>query len=279
VPERRSPTVIPHVRKRLGLYVVIAACAIAIGVVGAVVTSNMTREPEVATPPNVPAPESAAHQANEALEHGDVARALQILDANKADVAADPAAQLVLGHVRAARNENGLALEAYSLALTLAPAVESDDRLRAALRAMTAGRGDLSVVAQAFDTWVGRTHDPDAKKALLQSAVANDMARRKAMRPVIARQKLEDQVDWMSAYSLDLVQDEPCDARRTAVANLRALGDQRAIPALQRALAKVKPVYTRVRGRRPIKTYAGPNACLVDDASAAIGYLKGLPKK
>ncbi|HET9625485.1 MAG TPA: protein kinase [Kofleriaceae bacterium] len=277
-PDPRPPTVIPHVRKRLGLYLVIGACAIAIGVVGAVVTSNMTREPEVTTPPNVPAPESAAHQANEALEHGDVARALQILDANKPEVAADPAAQLVLGHVRAARNENPLALEAYGKALTLAPTVESDDRLRAALRAMTASR-DYPVVTQAFETWVGRTLDPEAKKALLQSAVNNDIARRKAVRPVIERQKLEDQVDWLSAYSLDLAQDEPCEARRTAVASLRTLGDQRAIAALQRALTKVKPVYTRVKGHRPTRTLVGPNVCLVDDATAAIGYLRGLSKK
>src|SRR5882757_7804396 len=141
----------------------------------------MTHDPEPAPPPNVPAPESPAHQANEALEHGDVARALQILDASKAEIAADPPAQLVLGHVRASRNENGLALEAYGKALTLAPAVEADDRLRAALRAMAASRTDSPVVAQAFDMWVGQTHDPDAKKALLESAVNNDIARRKAV--------------------------------------------------------------------------------------------------
>jgi serine/threonine protein kinase len=275
-PDPRLPTVIPHVRKRLGLYLVIATCAIAIGVVGAIVTSNMTRDAAPPTPPNVPAPESPAHQANEAFEHGDVARALQILDASKAEIAADAPAQLVLGHVRASRNENGPALEAYARALTLVPAVESDERLRASLRAMTVSRTDYPVVAQAFDMWVGRTHDPEAKKALLQAAVNNDLATRKAVRPVIERTKLADQVDWLSAYSLDLVQDEPCDARKTAVANLRALGDQRAIPALQRAVVKVKLVVGRGKNRKLTKTYTGFNACLVDDANAAIGYLHGL---
>jgi hypothetical protein len=147
--------------------------------------------------------------------------------------------------------------------------------MRASLRAMTQGRTDYPVVAQAFDLWVGRTNDPEAKKALLQAAVNNDLATRKAVRPVIERQKLVDQVDWLSAYSLDLVQDEPCEARKTAVGNLRALGDQRAIPALQRAVVKVKPVFVR-KGRKVTKTYTGFNACLVDDANAAIGYLHGL---
>jgi hypothetical protein len=259
-PDPRPPTVMPHLRRRLGLYAAIAACAIAIGVVGAVVTARKhdnTRELDPSTP---------AGAANEALEHGNVARALQILEANKAALANDADGQLVLGHVRASRNENGLALAAYEQALALDPELDADDKLRAGLRTMTAS-ADPAVVAQAFDLWVARTSDPEAKKLLLGAAVSEDIGRRKAVRPVIERRKLGDEVDWLKAYSLDLQQEPSCEARREAVSKLRALGDARAIPALERA---------KVKGGKLGKNI---NACLLDDAKAAIGYLQGLPRK
>jgi serine/threonine-protein kinase len=270
-PDPRAPTVVPHLRRRLGLYLVIAACAIAIGVVGAVITANATHE--TATTELDPATPVGA--ANEALEHGDLARALQILEANKGLLATDANAQLVLGHVRASRNENGLALAAYQQALTLDPELETNEKLRAALRAMAGGTQDYAVVAQAFDLWVGRTSDPEAPKLLLRSAVHDDLARRKAVRPVIERRKLGDRVDWLQAYSLDLQQELTCEARREAVSKLYALGDLRAVAALERA---------KVRGGKPLNvhgkiSYTGANGCLVDDAKAAIRYLRGLTPK
>jgi hypothetical protein len=91
------------------------------------------------------------------------------------------------------------------------------------------------------------------------------------VRPVIERRKLGDSVDWLKAYSLDLEQDTPCEARREAVSRLRALGDVRAVEALERAIIKVgkSGVY---RGKRI-------NGCLVEDAKAAIGYLRGLSQQ
>ncbi|HET7502851.1 MAG TPA: protein kinase [Kofleriaceae bacterium] len=269
-PEPRRPVVRTRLRRRLWLYVGVAAIAIAIGVAGAVITANVTRD----APPEMD-PSTPAGAANEALEHGDVTRALQILEANKAALATDANGQLVLGHVRAARNESGMALGAYEQALKLEPDLEADDKLRAGLRSMAGGTQDYAVVAQAFDLWVGRTSDPEAVKALLRSAVHDNMARRKAVRPVIERRKLGDRVDWLSAYSLDLQQDVTCEARREAVSKLRALGDVRAVPALERA--KLKGGRAQVAHGKV--TYPGPNGCLVDDAKAAIGYLRGLPPK
>jgi tetratricopeptide (TPR) repeat protein len=266
-PEPRARTVIPRLRKRFGLYMVIAGCAIAVGVVGAVISVNANREP----PAVELDPATPAGAANEALEHGDPARALQILDANKATIAGDPDAQLVLGHVRAARNESALALAAYQQALRLAPELETNEKLRAALRTMAGGTHDYDVVAQAFRLWVARTTDPEALKLLLLGAVHDDLARRKAVRPVIQELKLADGVDWLKAYSLDLEQDATCEARRVAVANLRALGDQRAVGALERAVVKVGKSGA-YRGKKI-------NGCLLEDAKAAIGYLRGLTPK
>jgi len=253
---------VPHLRKRLGLYVVIATCAIAIGVVVAVITANASRDPAALDPA------TPAGKASEALEHGDPTGALRVLEANQAAITGDPQAQLVLGHVRAARNESGQALAAYEQALKLRPELESDEKLRAALRTMAGGTQDYAVVAQAFDLWVGRTSDPEARKVLLLGAVHDDIARRKAVRPVIERRKLGDEVDWLKAYSLDLEQDTPCEARRESVAKLRALGDKRAVEPLERAIVKTGKSGA-YRGKKI-------NGCLIADAKAAIGYLRGL---
>jgi hypothetical protein len=285
-PEPRAATIVPRLRKRLGLYLVVAACAISIGVVVAVITANANRSEVVTLDPATP-----AGAANAALEHGDPSRALQILEANQGVIGSDARAQLVLGHVRASRNESGLALAAYEQALTLDPELEHDDKLRAALRAMAGGTHDYAVVAQALDLWVARTKDPEAKALLLLGATDDNIARRRAMRPVIERRKLADEVDWLKAYSLDLEQDTPCRARREAVSKLRALGDARAVPALQRANTKVSRAGFYGNKRiKDLKLGDGKlaewrlndlrlNDCLSEDATAAIGYLRGLSPK
>jgi serine/threonine protein kinase len=256
-PDPRPPTVVSHVRKRLGLYAGIAACAIAIGVVGAVITARSSRRTIELDPGSV------AGRASEALEHGNVARAQEILDEHKA-LETDPYAQLVLGHVRLARNESGAALEAFERALRLGPELEADDKLRETLRTMAHSTRDYAVVARAFDVWVGYTSDPEAKQKLLHAAVGGNLARRKAVRTVLERRNLRDSVNWLEAYSLDLQEERSCEGRLEAVANLRALGDQGAIAALERAVVKAQ------RTRNP---------CVIDTAKAAIGYLKGLAPK
>ncbi|HEY0990515.1 MAG TPA: protein kinase [Kofleriaceae bacterium] len=265
-PDPRASTMVARIRKRWWLYAAIGVCAIAIGVGGAMITARAERDDADALDPATP-----AGAANEALERGDPGRALQILEASSAQIANDARAQLVLGHVRAARNEGGMALAAYEHALMLDPALESNEKLRAALYAMAGGTQDYELVAHAFDLWVGRTADPEARRRLLAGEVNDDMTRRKALRPVIERRKLADQVDWLKAYSLDLEQEASCEARREAVSKLRALGDVRAVEALERAIVRVgkSGIY---RGKRI-------NGCLIEDAKAAIGYLRGLSQK
>jgi len=262
----RPASEVPQLRRRFGLYLVIATCAIAIGVAGAVITANLSRSSAASLDPATPAGAAAA-----ALAQGDPARALQILDANQAAIANDANALLVLGHVRASRNESQLALAAYDRALQLSPELEADDRLRAALRTMAGSTQDYEVVARAFGLWVGRTDDGEARKALLVSAMHDDLARRKAVRRVIERSQLGDRVDWLRVYSLDLQQEPTCELRREAVAKLRALGDVRAVTALERALVATS--------RTPSYRARKINECLAEDASAAIGYLRGLSRK
>ena len=79
--------------------------------------------------------------------------------------------ELVLGEAYAARNETLDAVEAYRRALSLAPDLESDKKLRASLRSMAADK-DPETVAKVFDLWVGHTKDPDARPAIANAAVS-----------------------------------------------------------------------------------------------------------
>jgi serine/threonine protein kinase/tetratricopeptide (TPR) repeat protein len=215
-------------------------------------------------------PDSLAGQANAALANGDPAKAITILEGNKVAIAQDALGQLVLGRAYAARHESAPSLEAYDRALRLKPEIERDELLRTSLRTM-AGDADPNVVAAAFEIWVGKTKDPQAAPLLLKAAIAESLTRRHAVRPVIERLNLSSDVDWWVAYAYDLDQEETCELRKEAVARLRALDDPRAVPALERALArKVKS------GPQRNKPYS---PCLVADAKAAIGYLRGLPPK
>ncbi len=254
-------------RPRWPLYAGIAGAAIVIGIVIAVVTGpgggggedeDMTLDPA-----------SPAGQANAALEAGQPDKAISILEGNKVAIAKDPMAQLILGHAHSANHESAASLAAYETALQEKVGLETNAMLRANLRAMAADK-DVKVVARAFELWA-QTSDPEAKSLLLKAAVSQDLERRHAVRPVVERRKMLDQVDLLAAYTLDLDQEATCEKRQDAVSHLRALNDPRAVAALERAV--VKKIKSGPLRNRPF------NPCLLDDAKAAIGYLRGLPAK
>ena len=257
-PEQRLAQV-PK-KKRWPLY----AAIIGVAVVGGIAIAILTKPHGDSNKLDPATPAGAAAQA---LERGDATRALQILEANKAAIEHDPDAQLELGHAYAALRRNGDALAAYEHALTMQPASETDKVLRANLRVMAAD-SDADVVMHAFDLWVGHTSDPEAKPAIAKAAVANDLVRRHAVRPVLDRYKLD--VDYLSAYTLDLEQEPTCDAKKLAVEHLRALGDPRGIAPIERVALKKVP-----KGRTRVYAYG----CMVDDAQKAISYLKALEAK
>ena len=249
-------------RKKWLIYGGIAAVAITVGVVIAVVTSGGDDDTHAMS--------DIAQQANEALEErGDPKRALAILEQNKSAIEKDAMAQLILGHARAALAENEPALEAYIHALQLDPTLAERPRLRAALRTMSATKDPL-IITSAFDLWI-RTNDPEAPKAIKAAAVSENRERRAAVVPVIEAHNLVDTIDWWVAYSYDLEQGATCDERKPAVPKLRALGDKRAIEALERAIER--------RGKFGATKNKLINGCLVEEARAAIGYLKSLPDK
>ena len=82
--------------------------------------------------------------------------------------------------------------------------------------------------------------------------------------------KLGTTTHRIQAYSLDLQEEPTCERRAEAVAKLRAIGDPDAIPVLERAI-KRKGATGAMRGKLI-------NQCLIEDATQAIGYLRGKKK-
>ncbi|HEU0033641.1 MAG TPA: serine/threonine-protein kinase [Kofleriaceae bacterium] len=263
-PDEAAPATTPVVKtrkRRWWLYGAIAAAAIAIGVVIALLTTGGGDDDDSGMESKAAAAAYAEHKL------GNSQKAIEMLTGQPDLLAQDGEMQLVLGHAHAARFERKRALEAYAKALTLRPDLEANVEMREHLRTMAADK-DPVVLAGAMDLWM-RTTDPEAKGALLNAAIAEDITRRHAVVPVIERHKLTGEVKWITAYQYDLQQEPQCPARKEAVAKLRALGDRDAIAPLEQAIER------RARGA-PKGRY---NWCLIDDARAAIGYLSGLPKK
>ncbi|HEY5921178.1 MAG TPA: hypothetical protein VIV11_05885, partial [Kofleriaceae bacterium] len=247
-------------RKKYFIYGGVIAAAAIIGIVIAIATAPG----DSGLDPNTP-----AGQATEALERGDFASAIRILETNQDKLAGDPDAQLVLGHAYSAKNEPPAAISAYRRALALAPELEKNQDLRANLRAM-AGSKDPDVVQNAFDVWVGHTDDKSADDLLFKALQSPDIERRHAALRVMDLYKLGKPIHRIQAYTLDLQEEPTCERRAEAVAKLRAIGDPAAIPALERAV-RLKGKSGQMRGK-PL------NQCLAEDATQAIGYLKSLQK-
>jgi len=254
------PPPTPRLRS-IWVYVIGLLIAAGAGVAIAVATAKRSHATQAK-----PATDTAAGAAARELEKGNPAGAIKILDGVKDQIQTDPQAQLQLGHALAATRASQRALVAYGLALSLSPSLEADPKLRANLAAITDDK-DPETLSNAFELLITKTKVAEAKDRLLEAAVDQDMDRRVAVRPLIDRLHLGDQVDWVIAYTLDLEQGGSCDKRRPAVAKLRGIGDARAIPALEKAMGR------KGRKRQLI------NQCLFDDAASALTYLRGLAPK
>jgi hypothetical protein len=259
-PEQRLAQVPRSKKKRRWPWIAgIFLLALAAGVTFAIMTRHNSEPTTPGTTDPATDPNTTAGQAADALEHGDAKHAIEIIEKDPA-AKNDANAQLLLGHAHAARHESGPSLSAYNRALQILPSLASNATFIANLHAMAADKNP-DVVTNAFDVWLGRTDDLEARDAVIKAAVSQDLNRRHAVRPVIDRYKLADSVDWLTAYSLDLEQEATCGKRREAVMHLRALNTPKAVGALERAVVK-KQKYR--------------NSCLLDDANAAIGALKAL---
>ena len=213
-----------------------------------------------------------AEAAAEMLEQGRPKEAAAYLIERKKDVREEPYAQMVLGHAHASAQRSILALVAYDKAILLEPKLASDELMRTNLDLMLDKKAP-GVVDDAVDfmgTLVREADDSEAADRLIALASSGEAFRtRQHAGAVAAEVGLGDRIDRLGSYLLDLEQGEPCSARKNAVANLRALGNNKAIPALAAA-------QKRIRTEGLLKKKVNTNACLRTDAAEAILYLQSL---
>jgi eukaryotic-like serine/threonine-protein kinase len=208
----------------------------------------------------------AARRGERLLAAGNAAGAVTLLeDETDGGAGADDAwAHLVLGHARAKLNKDIEAMAAYERALELAPDLRDDDAMRGNLVAML-GHKDKSAAVAAM-AMVARLPGGDAIVVEQASRGKVKEVRRRA-RDLAAERGVEDRVDWVSSWSLDLQQGSSCRERAGAVPKLRALNDKAAIPALKKARS-------RTGGFLGLSDV---NDCFDRDATEAIEYLEALP--
>ncbi len=231
--------------------------------ISAAVAWTMTRgkDGERAQPTASP-PKNVAHQVEKAeaeLAEGDPARSIEYLE-SKPGVADNPAAQLQLGHAYSTQLEYGKALAAYTRAVELDRLLGDDPKMQANLRLMIDDDGPR--FAHAARLLIEHAADPAAKRALLAIAASKDRKERRDAFRILERLGFDGEIDRVKAFSWDLQQGETCAERKAAVAKLRALGNPRAVPALQQTLAR--------KLRRA-------NRCMLQHAQDAIRYLESLP--
>jgi len=213
-----------------------------------------------------------AEAAAQMLEQGQPKQAAAYLRKNRKEAGEDPYAQLVLGHAHATAQRNIAAIEAYERAIALEPDLAKDKLFRTNLELLLQKRSPRVIDAAIglLATMVEEAGDDDARDRLVEIASTGDSMRGRP-RAMEAAEELDlgDRIDRLESYVLDLRQGPTCRDRRDAVAKLRALGDKRAIGALEKAK-------TRIRSEGLMNRKTNVNACLKQDAVEAIQYLQSL---
>ncbi len=245
---------------------VIAAVALVGAAALGILIALLLREPSRPAAPRLD-PTTLAGKAAALLERGNPVGAIKTLEAARKELASDPESQLVLGHAYAAQRKNTEAIAAYQRALELDGSRGRDEQLRANLRVI-AGDTDVDAVTAALGLLAGKAGDRSAHQRIIELASGPERTLRKPAAALAEKLGLGAEVDWLKSYLLDLEQGEVCAQRKEAVTKLRALGDARAIPALERALLR--------KGKVGKWNGKNVNECLVGDARAAIAYLHGL---
>ena len=215
-------------------------------------------------------PEAAA--AAEMLEQGRPKEAAAYLIDHKKEVREEPYAQMVLGHAHSSAQRSILALVAYEKAIVLEPKLANDELMRTNLALMLDKKapGVVDAALDLMGTLVREVEDGDAEDQLVSLASSDEVLRRRQHAVAVAEDVgLGGQIDRLGSYLLDLEQGETCFERKDAVAKLRALGDKKAIPALESA-------QKRIRSEGLLKKKVNTNGCLRTDAAEAILYLQSL---
>jgi hypothetical protein len=216
-------------------------------------------------------PEAAA--AAEMLAQGRPKEAASYLIGHGKEVRKEPYAQMVLGHAQASAQRSMLALIAYENAITLEPKLAQDKLMRTNVELILDKHapGVVDAAIEFLGKLVSVADDETASGQLIDLASSSKVSRRRHKAMSVADEVgLGDHVDRLGSYLLDLEHGESCLDRKDAVANLRALGNKKAISPLRKARKRIRS------DGGIIKRKVNTNACLRTDAAEAIRYLQRL---
>jgi serine/threonine-protein kinase len=184
------------------------------------------------------------------------------------DARVDARAELALGHERLAERRGVEGLEAYRRALALDPSVSDDPTLARNVQRLVGARD--RALAMAAVGVLGEMDGEAARDRLVALASGEKrMSIRAQARFLAEKRGAGDLVDRLRSFSLDLAQGRTCEERADAVPALRALGDRRAIPVLERA-RKRRTAGVLGFGRRSL------NGCMRAQLDEAIAHLQEL---
>jgi serine/threonine protein kinase len=184
----------------------------------------------------------------------------------------EPYSVMSLGHAQAGKQLSMQALIAYEKAVSLDPKLANNKRMRANVERMLDSKAPPDVVDATLDflgTLVSLAGDETAADQIIDFASSSKVPRRRHKAVKVAEEVgLSDRIDRLDSYTLDLKQGETCPDRKEAVANLHALGNKKAIPALRKARHRPRGGL----GKKRVNT----NACLRASANEAIRHLQRL---
>jgi serine/threonine-protein kinase len=273
-----APAVARAFSKRKSARQMVAAALLIIGLTALLAFVFGSEGPDyLPTEPLLPLGQSAlgpeVETAAQMLSQGRPKEAAAYLMGHGKEVREEPYAQMVLGHAQASAQRSIQSLMAYEKAVSLEPKLANDKLMRTNVELMLA-KNAPAVVDAAIDflgTLVSAANDGAAADQLVDLASSAKVAHRRHKAMSVADEVgLGDRVDRLGAYLLDLEHEESCQQRKEAVANLRALGNKKAIPELRKARKRM-----RTEGGF-IKRKVNTNACLRTDAAEAIRYLQSL---
>jgi serine/threonine-protein kinase len=273
-----APAVARAVTKKKSAKQIVAATFLLIGLIAALVFVFGSTGPNyLPTGPLLPLGQSTygpeAEAAAEMLSQGRPKEAASYLMGHGKQVREEPYAQMVLGHAQASAQRSIQALIAYGKAVSLEPKLAQDKLMRTNVELILDKKapGVADAAIEFLGTLVSAANDGTASDQLVDLASSSKVSRRRHKAMSVADEVgLGDRVDRLGSYLLDLEHGESCLYRKEAVANLRALGNKKAIPPLRRARKRV-----RTEGGF-IKKKVNTNACLRTDATEAIRYLQSL---
>ncbi|HSN81467.1 MAG TPA: serine/threonine-protein kinase [Polyangiales bacterium] len=213
-----------------------------------------------------------AEAAADLLAQGRPEAATAYLMEHRKSVNDEPYAQMVLGHAHATAQRNIQALRAYEKAISLEPDLVQDRLMRTNVELMLHKKapGVVDAALEFLGMLVSATGDRRAEDQLVDLASFSKVSRTRHQAVAVAEEVgIGDRIDRLSSYLLDLERGATCADRKDAVAKLRALGNNKAIPDLRKARK-------RIRTEGLLKRKVNTNACLRVDATEAIRYLQSL---